>query len=492
MSRGLVTLGIVFILGTFSAAQGATIHVPDNFPSIQDAISAASNGDTIVVRPGTYTENINFFGKAIALISEMGPAATVIDGGQAGSVVTFNWYEASDAVIEGFALTNGKGINNEGGGILCEDSAPTIRGNVIHNNDGRGIDCLPHATPDITDNTIRDNLGRGISCGSYADTTISGNRIVRNQGGLSLFNSWSTISGNIISGNSADNGGGIHAVFCGVLQITNNIITDNSANNNGGGIYCHDAADADLLNNTIHGNSAGTAGGGFFCSELSDPTAVNTIFWNNAAPTGPEIAISTYSSLAVSYCDVAGGQAQVDIDAGSTLNWGSGQIDADPLFASPAAGDFHLTWNSPCRAVGNAAEPLLPAEDFEGDPRALGGKVAIGADAFYFHLYHTGSAVPGGTINIHVAGGPGMPVVIAIGSGIMSKPLSCPCGDFYLKAPIVRIWNAGTIPASGILSLSLKVPGSPGAGKPFPMQALVRKVTGQPARLTNLLEIAID
>ncbi len=492
MSRGLVTLGIILILGTFSAAQGATIHVPDSYPSIQDAINGASQGDTIVVRPGTYYENINFVGKAITLISEKGPAVTVIDGGQGGSVVTFDCYETSDAVIEGFALTNGNEYNGEGGGIFCKNSGPTICGNIIHNNNGRGIDCLTYATPVITGNTIRDNLGRGISCASNADTTISENSIVRNEGGLFLYNSWSTITANTISGNSADNGGGIHAVFCSVLRITNNIVTGNIATDNGGGIYCRDACNADLLNNTIHGNSAGIAGGGFFCTDLSDPTVINTILWNNNAPSGPEIALSACSTLAISFCDVAGGQAPVAIDGGATLNWGSGQIDSDPLFVNAAAGDFHLTWNSPCRAVGNSAAPFLPAGDFEGDPRTMGGKVAIGADAFYFHLYLTGNAAAGGTARINIAGGPGMPVVVAIGSGIMSQPLSSPYGDFYLQGPIVRIWNAGRIPASGVLSIDLKVPGSLKGSKIFPMQALVRKAGGLPARLTNLLEIAVD
>src|SRR6266853_1140202 len=58
-----------------------TIRVPTDYRTIQAAISAASNGDTIVVSPGTYAEHINFLGKAITVQSAQGPGGTVIDGG---------------------------------------------------------------------------------------------------------------------------------------------------------------------------------------------------------------------------------------------------------------------------------------------------------------------------------------------------------------------------------------------------------------------------
>ena len=55
---------------------------------IEKAIDAAAHGDTVLVAPGSYEENIDFLGKAVTLRSEAGAVTTVIDGGQAGSVVT--------------------------------------------------------------------------------------------------------------------------------------------------------------------------------------------------------------------------------------------------------------------------------------------------------------------------------------------------------------------------------------------------------------------
>src|SRR5438132_13793840 len=82
---GLLAL---FMLPTSLRAQ-QTLHVPADQPTIQAAINAASNGDTVLVSPGIYVENINFNGKAITVTSSGGPSVTIIDGGQRGSVVTF-------------------------------------------------------------------------------------------------------------------------------------------------------------------------------------------------------------------------------------------------------------------------------------------------------------------------------------------------------------------------------------------------------------------
>ena len=61
-----------------------TIHVPADQPTIQAAINAASNGDTVLVAPGTYLENINFNGKSITVTSSGGPSVTIIDGNAKG------------------------------------------------------------------------------------------------------------------------------------------------------------------------------------------------------------------------------------------------------------------------------------------------------------------------------------------------------------------------------------------------------------------------
>jgi polygalacturonase len=75
----LATISVCLLSATFSQA-ATTIHVPADQPTIQSGINAASNGDTVLVAPGTYKENINFSGKAITLKSSGGARVTIIDG----------------------------------------------------------------------------------------------------------------------------------------------------------------------------------------------------------------------------------------------------------------------------------------------------------------------------------------------------------------------------------------------------------------------------
>ncbi|HSF30726.1 MAG TPA: hypothetical protein VLK82_09690, partial [Candidatus Tectomicrobia bacterium] len=118
---------------SLSALEAATIHVPGDYATIQDAMNAAVDGDTVLVAPGTYHERVSFFGKAITLTSEQGPEVTIIDGDQAGSVVTFASGEGLASVLSGFTLQNGRG-DFEGGGIRIANASPTIMRNVIRSN----------------------------------------------------------------------------------------------------------------------------------------------------------------------------------------------------------------------------------------------------------------------------------------------------------------------------------------------------------------------
>jgi hypothetical protein len=92
---------------------------PSNRPTIQEAIDAADYGDTALVAPGTYSENINFREKAITVKSENGrPEDTIIDGRNADSVVTFTSGEGRLSILNGFTLQNGRASSDrssEGG-----------------------------------------------------------------------------------------------------------------------------------------------------------------------------------------------------------------------------------------------------------------------------------------------------------------------------------------------------------------------------------------
>jgi VCBS repeat-containing protein len=305
-----------------------------HFDNVQDGIDAASAGEVVLVYAGTYTGNISFSGKDITLTSEDPDdpavvAATVIDGGAAGSVVTFANGETSAAVLEGFTVQNGSA--SDGGGIYCSNTSPTIQKNVVTGNvtsgDGGGI-YTSGGSPDIVGNTI------------YANDATN-----QNAGGI-----W------------YENGSGL---------IENNLIYENSCYWNGGGIYCSNSSPA-IVNNTIADNVVvyETCAGGAIrvLGESAAPTVTNCLLWGNTAGTGDQIAIKTGATLTVSYSDVQGGEAGVAVQtADCTLNWGSGNIDSDPQFVDSANDDYHIGSGSPCIDAADGGE--APSTDMEGNGR---------------------------------------------------------------------------------------------------------------------------
>ena len=137
---------IVFVLAALSlavaaAARAGTINVPRDQPTIQAGINAAATGDTVLIAPGTYYENIDFKGKAITVSSSGGAAVTILDGGSKGPAVTFQTNETPAAVLSKLTIQNGGNYEGYGapyvsaaGGILVYQSRPTLLNNVLTHN----------------------------------------------------------------------------------------------------------------------------------------------------------------------------------------------------------------------------------------------------------------------------------------------------------------------------------------------------------------------
>jgi hypothetical protein len=249
---------LVFILNSTGAAAQNTIHVPADQPSIQAAINAAANGDMVLVSSGTYTENINFGGKAITVTSVSGNTVTIIDGGAAGSVVTFKSGEGLASVLSGFTIQNGK-TSSSGAGIEINNASPTITGNIVTKNhaiQGIGIE-VNGGSPLISNNTVTGNTQAG------GDGGCGGGGILT--WGSSSNPASPTITGNIISNNSVSgggDGGGIVACYYGSPIIQNNLIEGNYAYNYGGGIEISSDSGALVSQNVIENNSVGGGGSG--------------------------------------------------------------------------------------------------------------------------------------------------------------------------------------------------------------------------------------
>ncbi len=197
-------------------------HVPAEYRTIQAAIDSAEPGDTVLVAPGRYVENIRFGGKGIVVGSEYllsrDPAIiarTIIDGSRprhpdTASVVLMIDQEDTSAVLIGFTLTGGggtvwtdarqKALYREGGGVLCELGSPVIEHNIIEGNEA------VRAGPGIL------SAGGGGIRSGYAEPIIRHNVIRNNRGeygaGVVLYHSAGTVQNNLIAGNTGGAGHG--------------------------------------------------------------------------------------------------------------------------------------------------------------------------------------------------------------------------------------------------------------------------------------------
>ncbi len=375
MNRILHLAGVVLILGLLRGASCETWYVDSSvsvsgdggswetaFKTIQEGIDASQDWDAVIVRYGTYAENIRFNGKNIFLESTDPEdpnvvAQTIIDGNRAGSVVTFSGSETGACVLSGFTIRNGQA--EFGGGVYSETieseyTQATIRNNVISGNSAKSGGGLAHCDGTIENNTIIGNSatwgdgGGLLYCGGTIKANIICDNYTRMQGG-GLANCDGRIESNRIVRNISEwQGGGL--AFCGGA-IWNNVVAGNSAVWAGGGFCgCHGA----IVNNTITANSAEYGGGLYNCGA----TIRNCIIWGNLAPEGPEL-LSSFTP-----------------DYSCIRNWtgaGAGNISACPYFVDASREDYHLRGLSPCIDVGD------PISDFANEPQPNGGRINMGA-----------------------------------------------------------------------------------------------------------------
>lgn len=309
MKKNIFVLVCLFTVIT-SAGELITVDDdgPANFNTIQAAMDYAWDGDTIMVEPGAYYENIHFNNKAVTLTGtnpdDPNIVSSTIITANTGYSVSFDSNEADNSVLTGFTIT--------GRGIYCySGTAPTISRNIIKDCGTWGIygqqnvigeykaapvilenkiinsqGGIAYCNGPITNNVISENVfnvpqtlgGGGLS---FCDGVISGNMISYNHSGYEgggCFVCNGDIANNTFIGNSSVDAGGALSECNG--NIHNNIITGNSSDTSGGGLYgC-----SNIYNNTILGNLAGDKGGAL--SQCSEDVKNNIIMLNRAHTTG--------------------------------------------------------------------------------------------------------------------------------------------------------------------------------------------------------------
>ena len=228
--RTPATLIALFLLVSAGPARSETLWVDGGgltpFVEIQDAIDVAAEGDLILVFPGTYGP-IDFDGKGLVVRSTDGPALTTIDASAVGgAAVTIDDFTPADLLLHGFTITGGTGFDEPA-------VVATVGGGVFINRNAEG-----------------------------------------------------RVSGNVITGNSAELGGGF-AIVDSTPEIINNTIVANTASVAGGGGWLFNPVLTDVVPlacNDYLGNSGAGAGGLYLAEGVVDVT--NSVFDGNTGERG--------------------------------------------------------------------------------------------------------------------------------------------------------------------------------------------------------------
>ena len=342
----------------------ANLLVPQQYATISSAVAAAQNGDTIVVSPGTYSDNISITGKYITIESTNGPTQTIIKPAIPGPILVWQntpFTGGIQARFSGFTVSGGSsnlsqsgragGLTlasnadvqvsnddiidnssvNPGAGLIIDNSSPVISGVTVQNNSstslGGGALIVNLSRPTFYNSVFSSNSA-GAGGGVWIDSNSSP-VLVNNQFNANLANgpggtagggeggaigvrggSSPVIANNSFSGNTAWYGGGIDLeTQGGVVQIQNNTFNSNSAKESpwdsgsgfGGALSAYGGSVGQASNNWFQGNTAAQGGGAIVIAENSNLSLnQNTMYSNTASGNGGGAVYSANASVQLS------------------------------------------------------------------------------------------------------------------------------------------------------------------------------------------------
>jgi len=267
---------------TLGSPSQAHITVPDDYPTIQEAINQADDGDTIVVKAGTYYEVVNVYKR----LNLTGIDYPVIDSNESRSTIMIT---ADGVTLQGFNVTN-CGYSGEpyGGGIeLSGVENCVIAGNIAYENKRNGISLTNSNYNTIKNNICLNNTESGIRIWSRSPLTSSNNLIKNNTCAGSKYgiDLWSyiymttTCNDNTITGNNcfSNSYSGIHIAKSKNCLLSENVLSQNSI---GLHLEGHDMITRHIIatNNRIFENNYGLVLSG---SGLNEVTIIENIIENN-------------------------------------------------------------------------------------------------------------------------------------------------------------------------------------------------------------------
>jgi nitrous oxidase accessory protein len=286
--------------------------VPNNFPTIQEAINNASDGDTIFVFNGTYYENV-VVNKSVSIIGES-RGGTVVDGNNSTTPVM--WVKTGNISISELCFRNASG---GGQGILVQDSLNVAITHCLVHSTTFGINVQGCSNTTISDNALTDNYGHGLELDWSNNLYVINNFISDNSNeGIYVYDCQNcSVEGNVVSGNH----------WSGVLiqSGSNNLLRHNTVTGNGpvGGIWLFDGTTGNLITSNIMLNNSRGIYIGFWTDYYPGPHE-NLVIGNNFTGNNVGIDVEYAADNVINHNKIVGNIVQARANVGYGNTWDDG------------------------------------------------------------------------------------------------------------------------------------------------------------------------
>jgi parallel beta-helix repeat protein len=262
----IILFSAVWMFNLQTSHASKTLVVPQDYPTIGEAINHASAGDTIFVQSGVYNENIQI-DKSLTLEGQ-NKADTIIMGNGGSTPTSVLRLAAKDIRVSGLTIESVTYSNTSkyAYGIWVEGDNCRITGNNIQKT-YMGIFSSTQSSTTITKNTITGSIKDGIRFCAGSQTNISYNDIFENAvSGIALGGYSNTVEGNNLEKNTRGLG----------LGASNSVVYNNTlVSNTESGIFLSGSKNV-IVANEIAGNKYGV----YITTQGASPTS-NHIYHNN-------------------------------------------------------------------------------------------------------------------------------------------------------------------------------------------------------------------
>jgi len=408
-------LTVILTSGTASLAYAETwivdVEGGGDFLGIQAALDVAEDGDVVEVLQGTYEGSLDTLGNSVVLVGVDGSGATSLLGTGVDPALRIEGGEGVE--VRGFHISGGNTLANPeyvAGGLHAEETLLILSDLVVAENTafvgGGAIFFQSHVT--MTDVRFSDNFATATAAGDWG------------QGGAVYgYQSDAVLSDLVVSGNSAQHGGGIMWVE-GQFDLSDSLVADNTSEGSGGGLYLKDVVEGALLDGVELRDNLAEFGGGLRARETSLSIS-NSLLVGNRATAGGGARLDAESDLSLqdstllsNEADYGGGlllqnstgnMARTSLEGNEATLLGGGAYLADSdLEMSLVAflGNTAVSDGGGLRAEGSS---VVTASNgvFAHNSGSNGGAVHLysGAHAHLEHLTFAGNAATsGGTLRV--------------------------------------------------------------------------------------------